>query len=121
MPRVAHVKTSLGRDLTGVNLTDATFQALTTGSGNGAEFTYSPTDIIILKNTTGGAAVFTFVVRVADEYTTFSVTVTNPTKSIATLKTYVFRPADIFKNATSLKMTIECDVAGSLLVLDCAN
>lgn len=120
MPRVAHTKTSLGRDLTGVNLTDATFQTLTTGSGNGADFTALPTDIIILKNDTGGAAVYTFIARVPGEYTTFGVTVTNPTKSVATGKTLVIRAADVFKDSAG-KVNIECDVAGKLLVLDASN
>ena len=44
---------------TGTNLTDATYATLSTGAGNGVKFAYSKNNTIVLKNDTGGAAVFT--------------------------------------------------------------
>lgn len=119
MAAVAHTKTSVGRDLTGVNIIDAAnWQTLVAGGANGAKFTHNVNDLILLKNDTDGDAIFTFVVGTSPgEYSTFSVTITNPTKTVVTAKTWAIRLSDIFKN-TSSEIVITCDVAGKLLVLN---
>ena len=47
---------------TGYNLTDsAGFTTMSTGAGNGVSFAQAGSDRIVLKNDTGGAAVFNFI------------------------------------------------------------
>lgn len=119
MAAVAHTKTSMGRDLTGINLIDATFQTLVAGGANGATFVHDINDLIILKNDTGGDAIFTFVVaNPPGSLATFGLTVSNPTKTVVTAKTWAIRLADLFKHPTTGVVTITCDVAGKLLVLN---
>jgi len=118
MAAVTNAKTAIARDLTGVNLTDATFQTLVAGGSNGAKFTYAETDIVILKNDTGGDAVFTFTVgSTPGSFATFGVTTTSPTKTVADGKTLIVRLSDLFKNSSG-EVVITCDVAGKLLVLN---
>ena len=118
MATVAHVKTALPRNLTGVNLTDATFQALAAGAGNGADYAYKESDVIVLKNTTAGNAIYTFKITKPTSWPA-GASVTHPTITVATLKTVVLRIVEIYKDAANGdKVTIECDVAGSLLVFD---
>src|SRR5687768_10198774 len=100
MPATSHSKVTLNRNLTGYNLTDSTdFTTLVAGSGNGVKFSYAADDLVLLKNDTGGAAVFTFKVTSPGSFATFGVTVTHPTKSVAAGKTLLLRIADLFKDA----------------------
>lgn len=117
MAAVTNAKTSLPRDLVGVNLTDATYQVLIAGAGNGAQFTFLGTDIVILKNDSGGAATYTFKVIPSVAQAAAGATVTSPTVVVANNKSVALRLDDIFKNANGI-ITIECDVAGKLLVLN---
>jgi len=89
---------------------------MSTGAGNGVEFRLDPTDIIILKNTTGGTAVYTIKVPSPSGYSDKGVTVPDVTVSVAAGKTYLYKPSNIFKQSDG-DMIVECDVAGDILVI----
>jgi len=111
-------KVAIPNSSAGYNLTDsAGFTTLVAGSGNGVKFTYEQQLVVVLKNDSGGAAVFTFKTILAGGYSSYGVTATNPTLTLATGKTYLWRPNTIFRDSSSF-VTIECDVAGKALVLD---
>lgn len=101
----------------GLNLTDATFDTLSTGSGNGVQFPYDPTDLVVLKNTTGGNAVFTLVLAAQAAITAVGGTVGNPTVTVATGKTRVMRLPGLFRQSDG-NVYIDCDVAAQILVLN---
>ena len=102
---------------TGYNLADsADFATLTTGAGNGVEFKLDVTDIVVLKNDTGGAAVFTLKVPSPTDFSSKGVTIPDVTVTVAAGKTWVYKLSSIFKQADG-DVIIECDVAGKVLVL----
>ena len=110
--------TSLGAiTANGTNLTDATFTTLSTGSGNGVYFDYDSNDLVVLKNDTGGAAVFTLVLVSPTSITDIGGSLTNPTVSVANGKTHVLRLTDALKQ-TDGDAYIDCYVAGKILVLN---
>jgi hypothetical protein len=119
MPATPINKFTIPASATGYNLTDtADFATLSTGSGNGVKFVGAAEDIVILKNDTGGAAVFTFKVPAQAKLAAYSATVTNPTRSVAAAKTYLMRLGSVFQDAADGRnVTIECDVAGKVLVM----
>lgn len=111
-------KVAIPHSSAGYNLTDSVdFSTLVAGSGNGVKFTFEQQLIVLLKNDTGGPAVFTFKAQLGANYTSYGVTLTNPTLSVANGKTYIWRPENIFRASDGF-VTIECDVAGKVLVLD---
>lgn len=99
----------------GLNLTDATFTTLSTGSGNGVEFTYDAKDLIFLKNDTAGSAEYTMVLITPSSISSVGGSVTSPAVTVAAGKTHIVRPSDIFKQ-TDGNMYIDCDVAGKIMV-----
>lgn len=101
----------------GVNLTDASFTTLVAGAGNGVVFTYDANDVIFLKNDTGGPAVFSFTTKTPTSMSAYGITVPTADITVADSKTYIFRVAEIF-SSTAGQVTITCDVAGKVLVLD---
>lgn len=102
----------------GYNLTDsADFATLVAGAGNGVTFNFDASDLVALKNDSGGAAVFTIKVRQDSKFSVHGLTVPDETISVADGKTVVLRMVEIFKT-TAGKIIIECDVAGKVLVLD---
>lgn len=104
----------------GYNLTDsAGFSTLATGADNGVTFTFDPTDVLILKNDTGGAAVFTIKVPTPGDYSGIT-TVADETVSVATAKTWVYQLTKVFKQDDG-KVYVDCDVAGKVLVLSPAG
>lgn len=108
---------AIPHDSVGYNLTDsAGFTTLVAGSGNGVTFDFADDDLVVLKNDTGGSATFTLKAVLQSAYTAYGVTVTNPTKVVATGKTFLLRLSNVFKG-TGNKVTIECSVAGKVLVL----
>lgn len=113
MTRVAVAAVSL--PATSYNLTDsADFETLATGSNNGVTITYSDINVLLLKNTTGGAAVFTIKVVVPAGYD--RVTVSDETVSVAAGDTHLYPLAPIFRQSDG-KIYIDCDVAGEVLAL----
>jgi hypothetical protein len=102
----------------GYNLTDSSdFEVLSTGSGNGVDFAYDSKDVVILKNTTGGAATFTIVLPSFTQITGVGGSVTDPTVTVAAGKTHILQVPSVCKQSDG-KIYIDCDVAGSVLVLN---
>ena len=103
----------------GYNLTDsADFTTLVAGAGNGVQFTHDGNDTLILKNDTGGAAVFTFKTPTPSSLSAVGGSVTEPTVTVADGKTHVMPPlGTVFKQSDG-KVYIECDVAGKVLLLN---
>ena len=102
---------------TGYNLTDsAGFTTLVAGSGNGASFDYQSNRVLILKNDTGGAAVFTVKITQPAAYTALGITIPSPTITVATGKTWLVTPDQLMAPSGLSTITIECDVAGKALV-----
>lgn len=111
-------KVALPHSNAGYNLTDSTdFTTMATGAGNGVTFTYGSGDIIVMKNTTGGAAAYTLKIPAIAAITTFGGTITSPTNTVADGKTEILRLDSIFQDGSTGLATIECDVAGKILVL----
>lgn len=101
----------------GYNLTDsADFSTLVAGAGNGVTFSYTKPGLIVLKNDTGGAAVFTIKSRTVTELSEAGLTTPDSTVNVANNKTYVL-PVEAIYNGAGNKITIECDVAGKVLPL----
>jgi len=112
-------KTAIPHNATGLNLTDATFQTMTTGSGNGSIWTHSDDDIVVLKNDTGGTATFTLKLSSTAKTpaTNYGSTVADPTVSVADGKTKLIRmDSSSFRDASG-NATVECNVAGKIIVL----
>lgn len=117
MAAVSINRVSLPHNSTGYNLTDSTgFTELVAGAGNGVEFDWVNDSIVVLKNDTGNSATFTTKIRVIAGYTAYSANVSNPTVAVANGKTVLLRLDDIFRDSDGM-CTIECDVAGKVLVL----
>lgn len=100
----------------GFDLTNATFETLVSGAGNGVVFDYHPHNIIVLKNPTGGAAVFTIKVKQPSSYSTPGITIPDETVSVPTGETYLYPSLAIFKDSNA-QVTVECDVAGEVIVI----
>ena len=102
---------------TGYNLTDsADFAALSAGATNGKEIVYDAAGRIILKNTTGGAAVYTIKVPTPAQYSQIGITLSDMTITVAAGKTWEVKPHAAMRQADG-KIYIDCDVAGSILVV----
>lgn len=118
MARATLTKTSIpALTSNGLNLTDTTYTTLATGAGNGISFAYDPSDLIVLKNDTGGSAAYTIKVVQSAALTAVGVTIGDVTITVATAKSHAFRLSDIFKQSGDLAF-IDCDVAGKALVID---
>lgn len=120
MTRSAVTKQTVSRNLTGLNLASVSFVATGVGSGNGRYWSYLPGDVVLLKNDTGGAAVFTAVFSTPAEYTRFGMTVASPTITVADGKTVALRLGELLLD-TSGQILLDCDVAGKVAVLNCTG
>jgi len=101
----------------GYNLTDsAGFTTLSTGAGNGVQFTFDANDIIILKNGSGLSADFTILVPTETDLDDKGITTPDVTVTVADGKTWIYQPTSIFKQSDGL-MYIDCDQATDVLVL----
>lgn len=99
----------------GYNLTDsAAFSTLVAGGGNGINCLVSA-GTIVLKNDSGGAAVFTIKTAPQAQLTALGLTTPNLTIAVANGKTYVLPLASQMLILSYI--TIECDVAGKVLIL----
>lgn len=98
----------------GINLTDAVYATLVPAAGNGVSFTYNNNLEIILKNDTGGAAVFTFLTPAVEVLTAVGLSTPVKTVTIATGKTWLVPPNNLFRDPTTGFVIIECDVAGKI-------
>lgn len=101
----------------GYNLTDsASFATLGTGAGNGVSFEYSQRDLLVLKNGTGGSAVYTIKVPTPTAFSERGLTVPDETVTVATGKTWLYPMSAIFKQSDDA-VYVDCDVAASILVM----
>lgn len=105
-----------GYDLIG----SSDFTTLVAGAGNGVEFTYDPSYLVVLKNTVASTADFTFKVPAPAEYSGKGATVGDVTVQLAdgstTPQHWLYELSAIFRQ-TGGTVIIECDVAGQVLVL----
>jgi len=103
---------------TGYNLTDsASFATLSTGDGNGVSFTYDAGNVIVLRNSTGGAAAFTVKVPTPAQFSGLGITISDLTVNVAAGKDYLLKQQAAFKQSTG-NVYVDCNVAGKVLVLD---
>lgn len=100
---------------TGLNLTDASFTTMATGSNNGVKFEFNNRNFVILKNDTGGAATFTLIVTAPASLSAVGVTPSNQTIVVADGKTYLLVPGQALLDADR-NINIDCDVAGKILL-----
>jgi len=115
MTRVAITPVTL--TTTGYNLTDsAGFTVMATGANNGITVDFDLKSVIALKNTTGGAAVYTFKVVSPGQFSGKGSTVGDVTVTVAAAKSWLYQPSEIMRQSDG-KVWVDCDVAGSILVL----
>jgi hypothetical protein len=108
--------TPIAQSTSGYNLTDSTdFETLVAGAGNGVSAPYNDTRLLLLKNTTGGPATFTILLKTISILSDLSITPDDFELVAADGKTYMLKPSDAMNDAGTL--TIECDVAGEVLAL----
>lgn len=105
-------------NLAGLNLTDATYSTLSTGAGNGVKFTPPTRRLVVFKNDTGGTATFTVTIPVPTSISSVGGTITSPTFTLANNKSVIIPLPDSAIDPSTGYMTITCDVAGKVLVLD---
>ena len=120
MTRSAVTKQTVARNLTGYNLASISFVATGVGAGNGRYWSHLQSDVVLLKNDTGGAAVFTIVFTAPSEYTRFGMTIASPTVTVADGKTVALRLGELLQD-TSQQILLDCDVAGKVAVLACGG
>lgn len=96
----------------------ADFATLSTGSGNGVDFAYEDDLLVALKNDTGGSATFTLKIPANAQISTNGGSITSPTRVVADGKTFLMRLDKVFRDGATGLVTIECNVAGKVLVLD---
>lgn len=109
--------TPVGVPTTGYNLTDsADFAVLATGANNGKIIPFDSASRIILKNTTGGAAVYTIKIPTPSQYSAIGITLSDMTVTVAAGKTWDLKPHAAMKQ-TDGNIYIDCDVAASILVM----
>lgn len=101
------------------NITTGTYTTMSTGSGNGVEWAAELCQCIILKNTTGGNATYTFLANQPTSVSKF-VTIANDTVVVATAEEVaIMVDSDFystFKDASG-NFGVECDVAGQIVVI----
>lgn len=115
MARATIVSVSISDN--GYNLTDSSgFATLGTGAGNGVSFAYDAHDVVVLKNDSGGAAVYTIKVPTPEAFSAKGLTIPDETVTVATGKTWLYPLSSIFKQSDD-NVYIDCDVAGKVLVL----
>lgn len=101
---------------TGYNVTDASFTTMGTGANNGVQFALDPDDIVILRNDTAGAAVYTVKVPGETKYSEKGATVPDVPVTVAAGKIWLYPLSKIFQQSDG-RAYIDCDVAGKILVV----
>lgn len=104
---------------TGLNLTDAATQTMVLGADNGIETPYVPGADILLRNDTGGAAVYTVEVPTPTEQANIGLTTPDKTVSVATAKDVLLPMAAAYKQSDG-NIYIDCDVAAKIAVIKSA-
>jgi hypothetical protein len=98
------------------NLTDsADYTAIAgTGSGNGATVSYHDTNLLLIKNDTGGPATVTIGVVQPTAYSDASVTIPDQSISIADTKEYIVQKREIYAQTDGF-IYIDADVLVKVL------
>lgn len=112
--------TAVEVDDTGYNLTDsADFTALLgTGSPNGVQFLFDKSTIVVLKNIgLGNPSLWTITLKTNSEIEEQGGSVVDPTVTIATNKTHIIKPVEIFRELPDDMMFVDCDFLNEVLVL----
>lgn len=100
----------------GLNITDMTMTTMSTGASNGVMVPYDPGTKLLLRNGTGGAAVYTIKVPTPSSYGDHSITIPDKTVNLATAKDMVYKLDAIFKQSDG-KVYIDCDVAAKIAAI----
>lgn len=109
--------TPIGIPNAGYNLTDsADFAVMATGANNGKIIPAASATRIILKNTTGGAAVYTIKIPTPSQYTAIGLTLSDMAVTVAAGKTWELKSHAAMIQADG-NIYIDCDVAASILVM----
>jgi hypothetical protein len=89
---------------------------MTAGATNGVMVPYTANTKIILRNDSGGDAVYTFKVPQETKYSGKGVTVPDAAVTLATGKIMIYPLSSIFKQSDE-KVYIDCDVAGKIAAI----
>lgn len=107
---------SLAAD-TGLNLTDAAVETMSTGAGNGVEVPYAGNKKVLLRNDSGGAATYTFKVPTPSNYSAIGATVPDIDVEVANGKDVLMPLAAVMQQSDD-KVYIDCDVAGKIAAIE---
>ena len=97
-------------------LAGISYTTLVSGAGAGVFFTYDTTKFILLKNDSGGAAVFTVLLKDYEDLDDIGATPDDMTIAVADGSTHMLPMSAPFRNSSG-QVTIECDVAGEVAVI----
>lgn len=100
----------------GLNLTDMTYDTLTLGAGNGAQFPYRMGDLILLNNSTGSSVNYTVKVPAPASLSALGASVGDITIAVAASKIVTFRSNPALRQADG-NIYIDCSAAAKLAVL----
>lgn len=100
----------------GINITDATFQTIT--SGTGVEFDYDGTFGFLLKNASGASRTFTVTVPIPanSKLSDVGSSPSSKTYVVADGKTQLVKAADAFKDPTTGKVTVDTSGTGTSIL-----
>lgn len=101
---------------TGIVPADVTYTTMTSGTGNGVEFSFPDCEQVILFNDTGGAATYTFLVPEPDKYNELGITFNDKTFTVDNLDFVFVHPNSRYQNSAQ-QMQVNCDVAGKIAVV----
>lgn len=114
MARVAVARTAV--PVAGIVLEDAVFTTMVSGANNGVEIPYRAGDLLVLKNDTVGAAVYTIKSAQPSAYSVHSIVVPDKVAGVAAAKTRIIALDTIWKQADG-DIYVDCDIAGKILMM----
>ncbi|MCL4295670.1 MAG: hypothetical protein KJ077_08080 [Anaerolineae bacterium] len=100
----------------GLNITDMTMTTMSAGANNGVMVPYSPANKLLLRNGTGGDAVYTIKVPTPGAYSGKGVTIPDVTVTLATGKDMIYKLSPLFKQSDD-KVYVDCDVAAKIAAI----
>jgi len=101
---------------TGIVMADVTYTTMTSGTGNGVEFSFPDCEQVLIYNDTGGAATFTFLVPEPTKYGELGITFNDKTFSVDNGDFLLVHPDSRYQN-TSQQIQVDCSVAGKIAVV----
>lgn len=93
-----------------------TYATMGVGANNGVTFDYQPGALVIVRNTSGATATFTFKVPTADGYAAKGLTVPDATLAVPNARTVLYPLSGIFVQPDG-RVAVDCDVAGLIAVV----